>query len=200
MAEEKPVTAPASISDCFIAAACASAPRPSGLCLRLKMIFCWLKGAAATLRSFIRNQASSAMITSSGTQRNAPFWSQMSLFPFASCCGPPAGAPSTAVVTTNGATSCTTLTPRLPRPPLRPLTLPFSRLGMAVSQNSWDFEKPKPTSFSLTTVTDQTCQTTKPSISAGMETQRLRWATARPVNCQKSSSSGRHSPMVAPGS
>ncbi len=241
------------------------------------MTFCWLKGAADTLRSFIRNQASSAMTTSSGTQRNAPFWSQMSVFAFASCCGRPAGAPSTAAVTTSGATSWTTLTPRLPRPPLRPLALPFSRLGkkkpmfaieeaklappipqtaairasspygvpvswsakpshnmgttrmtvlnavnfrspkfgpmkvyrirkvppvrpgMAVSQNSCDLEKPKPTSFSLTTVTDQTCQTTKPSISAGTETQRLRRATVRPVDCQKSSSSGRQSPMVAPG-
>ncbi|MGW6979471.1 hypothetical protein ACWGE1_08500 [Streptomyces sp. NPDC054932] len=48
-------------------------------------------------------------------------------------------------------------------------------------------------------MTDHTCQTTKPSISAGIETQRLRWATVRPVDCQKSSSSGRPSPMVAPG-
>ncbi|MFD3937990.1 hypothetical protein ACFWSF_15980 [Streptomyces sp. NPDC058611] len=71
---------------------------------------------------------------------------------------------------------------------------------MAVSQNSCDLENPKPTSFSLTTVTDQTCQTTKPSISAGIETQRLRWATLRPVDCQKPSCSGRQSPMVAPGS
>ncbi|MFD6878169.1 MULTISPECIES: hypothetical protein [unclassified Streptomyces] len=76
-------------------------------------------------------------------------------------------------------------------PPVRP--------GMAVSQNSCDLEKAKPTSFSLTTVTDQTCQTTKPSISAGIDTHRFRWATLRPVDCQNPSSSGLQSPMVAPG-
>jgi hypothetical protein len=49
--------------------------------------------------------------------------------------------------------------------------------------------KVKPTSGSRTTTTLQTIQTAKESSRAGMEIQRLRWATARPSAAQKALSS-----------
>ncbi|MEV7441425.1 hypothetical protein AB0O22_09780 [Streptomyces sp. NPDC091204] len=71
--------------------------------------------------------------------------------------------------------------------------------GTAVSQNSWDWLKPKPTSFRLVAVMLQTCQTTKATSRAGTAIHRLRVATLLPVERQKAGSSGDHCVMVRPG-
>lgn len=70
---------------------------------------------------------------------------------------------------------------------------------MAVSQNSCEVEKPKPTSFRLVAVTDHTCQTTKATSSAGTAIHRLRAATFLPMDFQKSSFSGSQSVIGLPG-
>ena len=72
--------------------------------------------------------------------------------------------------------------------------------GNAASQNSSAVVNLKPTVGSFATTTDQTCQIAKDSSSAGIESQRLRRAMARPVVSQKVLSSGLQSLSTAPDS
>lgn len=64
------------------------------------------------------------------------------------------------------------------------------KAGNAVNQNIWFLVKLKPALFRLTTTTDQSIQTLKASISAGMEISRFLFAILLPSERQKSGCSG----------
>ena len=62
--------------------------------------------------------------------------------------------------------------------------------GSAASQKSWLVEKRKPAAGRWTTTTDHSIHTAKASVSAGIDSHRLRVATLRPLRSQKPRSSG----------
>jgi len=63
-----------------------------------------------------------------GTHTRGPFWMKIAL-PAAETWGAPARAPKRPTPITAGVSTCMTLTPRLPSPPLSPRAVPASRLG-----------------------------------------------------------------------
>ncbi|MGW2669252.1 hypothetical protein ACWC5F_14405 [Streptomyces sp. NPDC001272] len=205
MADEKPVTARASISDCFSAATSASGPCPTArrMCWSRKITGICRKvdplprpETAKATRKPAKNDQKLPWATPEGSAKiattRAPAMPTVALAWIAKP-SHSRGPARTSVLKAVNFRSPKTGPMKVYRIRKVPPVMP----GTAVSQNSCDVENPKPTSFSLTTVTDQTCHTTKPSIRAGTEIQRLRWATRRPVDCQKPSSSGRQSPMTA---
>ena len=70
------------------------------------------------------------------------------------------------------------------------------RAGSAASQNNCSGVKAKPMAGSFATTMDQTIHTEKASVSAGMESHKLRRAILRPAFTQKDASSGRQSSMM----
>src|SRR5690606_40568793 len=101
------------------------------LSLRLKITDCSLNDALAEAISFMPNQAAAVTMAMNGTQMKPAFWSQTgrSAPSVATICGSPPRPPNTLVTITSGTRNCTTLTPRLPRPALRPSAVPFSDCG-----------------------------------------------------------------------
>ena len=92
------------------------------LCLRLKITACSAKPALASARSFMPNQAASALATMNGTHTKPAFCSHIwaCVLPWFTLAGAPPSAPKIPAVMTSGTTNCTRLTPRWPRPAFMP--------------------------------------------------------------------------------
>lgn len=108
---------------------------------------------AATLRSFCPNQAIAARTSRTGTQRNAAFCRYTGV-PSALCWAEPIAMVDQ--VMTIGVSNWTTETPRLPRPPLMPVALPFFTLGKKkpiLASEEAKFAPPIPQRAAMATIT-----------------------------------------------